>query len=82
MELPDHLSIHRWLMSKIEHSPTSVKPKEKYRLTNWPAYNTGLKQRGSLTLWLSEDMAQQWYHQGQRRKGGQLVYATDAESDV
>jgi hypothetical protein len=64
-------------MSKIENPPISVKPKEKYQLTNWPSYNAGLKLRGSLTLWLSEDMAQQWYHQGQRQKGGQLVYAND-----
>lgn len=64
-------------MSKIDHTALAVKPKEQYRLTNWSSYNEGLKQRGSLTLWLSEDVAQQWYYQGQRRKGGQFVYADD-----
>jgi hypothetical protein len=64
-------------MSKIEKPIESVKPKEKYRLTNWPAYNAGLKQRGSLTLWLSEDVAQQWYHQGRAQKGGQFIYANE-----
>ena len=64
-------------MSKIETTALAAKPKEKYRLTNWSAYNRGLKQRGSLTLWLSEDVAQQWYHQGQRQKGGQFIYAND-----
>ncbi|MBD2396052.1 hypothetical protein H6G11_17550 [Cyanobacterium aponinum FACHB-4101] len=29
--------------------------KEKYRLRNWSEYNQGLKQRGSLTFWISED---------------------------
>jgi hypothetical protein len=62
-------------MSKIDTTALGVKPKEKYRLTNWPAYNQGLKQRGSLTLWLSEEVAQQWYHQGQRQKGGRVIYA-------
>lgn len=62
-------------MSKIDTTALGVKPKEKYRLTNWPAYNQGLKQRGSLTLWLSDEVAQQWYHQGQRQKGGRVIYA-------
>jgi hypothetical protein len=62
-------------MSKIDTAALAVKPKEKYRLTNWSSYNAGLKQGGSLTLWLCEDLAQQWYHQGQRQKGGQFIYA-------
>jgi hypothetical protein len=62
-------------MSKIDNTAVVVKPKEKYQLTNWSSYNAGLKQRGSLTLWLSEEVAQQWYHQGQRQKGGQFIYA-------
>jgi len=64
-------------MSKIEKAAVEVKPKEKYRLTNWSAYNAGLQQRGSLTLWLSEAIAQQWYHQGQPHQGGQFIYAND-----
>ena len=61
-------------MSKIDNPIVSVKPKEQYRLTNWSAYNKGLKQRGSLTLWLWEDIAQQWYYQGEPQKGGRLIY--------
>ena len=44
-------------MAKIDIAPVSDKPKDKCRLTNWPAGNAGLKQRGSLTLWISEDAA-------------------------
>jgi hypothetical protein len=62
-------------MPKIETTALPAKLKEKYRLTNWSAYNQGLQQRGSLTLWLCEDVAQQWYHQGQGQKGGQFIYA-------
>ncbi|MBD2395739.1 transposase, partial [Cyanobacterium aponinum FACHB-4101] len=34
--------------------------KEKYRLRNWSEYNQGLKQRGSLTFWISEDTLSHW----------------------
>jgi hypothetical protein len=27
-------------------------PKQKHRITNWPAYDAGLRARGSLTVWL------------------------------
>jgi hypothetical protein len=69
-------------MSKIATLVLPAKPngaaqREKYRLTNWSAYNAGLKQGGSLTLWLSDEVAQQWYYQGQRQKGGQFIYAND-----
>jgi hypothetical protein len=64
-------------MSKIDTSTVVVKLKEKYRLRNWSSYNAGLQQRGSLTLWLSEDVAQQWYHQVQRQKGGEFIYADE-----
>ena len=26
-----------------------------YKTTNWPEYEAGLRQRGSLTVWISED---------------------------
>jgi len=62
-------------MSKLDRTALGVKPREKYRLTTWPSYNEGLQQRGSLTLWLSEEVAQQWYHQGQGQQGGRVIYA-------
>ncbi len=30
-------------------------PKQKQRVTNWPEYNESLRQRGDLTVWISED---------------------------
>lgn len=64
-------------MPKIASQVLPTKPKEKYRLSNWSAYNEGLKQRGSLILWLSEEVAQQWYDQGQAQKGGPFTYSND-----
>ena len=30
-------------------------PKQKYRVANWSEYNEGLRQRGDLTVWLSDN---------------------------
>ncbi len=34
--------------------------KPKYHLRNWSEYDQGLKQRGSLTFWLSEEALSNW----------------------
>jgi Transposase DDE domain len=34
--------------------------KTQYRIRNWTEYNAALKQRGSLTFWVSEDAVKQW----------------------
>jgi Transposase DDE domain len=38
--------------------------KRKYRVKNWPEYNRSLIARGSLTLWISDDVAGSWYGHG------------------
>ena len=40
-----------------------------YRITNWSEYNKSLKQRGSLTIWLSEDFEKIWVAVKQDKKG-------------
>lgn len=37
------------------------KTKTKYRLRNWREYNRALVQRGSLTMWITEDVVQTWH---------------------
>jgi Transposase DDE domain len=39
-------------------------PKPRYRVTNWPEYNRALVQRGSVTLWLSDEVIRGWRAQG------------------
>jgi hypothetical protein len=34
--------------------------KQQYRIRNWPEYNAGLVERGSLTFWVSEDVVEAW----------------------
>lgn len=62
-------------MAKIDRSSETNKPKDKYKVTNWAVYNKGLKQRGSLTLWMEKDLASRWYHNGPAQRGGQFVYS-------
>ena len=33
---------------------------DKYRVKNWSEYDTGLKQRGSLTFWVNEEVLKSW----------------------
>lgn len=42
------------------------KPKEKYKVTNWKAYNKALVERGSLTLWIDDEVVEDWYHTGSK----------------
>jgi hypothetical protein len=42
--------------------------KDKYKVQNWRGYNEGLKQRGAITVWLNEDVLEQWRYQGEKKK--------------
>jgi hypothetical protein len=46
------------------------KPKAKYRIKNWSDYNKALIGRGSLTLWVHEDVLTLWNHPEQTGKPG------------
>jgi len=35
-------------------------PRQRRKVTNWPAYEAGLCQRGSLTVWFSDDAIAAW----------------------
>jgi hypothetical protein len=53
--------------------------KAKYRIRNWSLYNKSLIQRGSLTVWLSEDAVKKWLAlRGNGKKGRPELYSDDA----
>lgn len=54
------------------------KPKDKYKILNWSSYNESLKQRGSITVWFSEDAIQSWNYNGKRGQGGKIIYSDSA----
>ena len=42
---------------------------------DWAAYEKGLRQRGSITFWFSEDAIAQWHPDPGGKRGGQTVYS-------
>ena len=49
--------------------------KQKHRVTNWSEYNEGLRQRGDLTVWISEDALGLWSAPRRTTRGGQPHYS-------
>jgi hypothetical protein len=49
--------------------------KSRYRIGNWPEYEAGLRRRGDLTVWLSEDAISSWREPPSGKPGGQRTYA-------
>lgn len=49
-----------------------------YRLSNWSHYNRALIQRGSLTIWFSEEAIDQWTYGGAPQQGAQYTYSDRA----
>ena len=49
--------------------------KKKYRITNWPAYNESLRQRGDVTIWLSGEVESGWRAERRKTRGGQPTYS-------
>jgi len=35
-------------------------PRQRHKVTNWPAYDASLRQRGSLTVWVSDEAIAAW----------------------
>ena len=52
--------------------------KATYKITNWASYNKSLKQRGSLTVWLCDDMLSRWSAGKRLTRGGQALYSDEA----
>ena len=75
-------------MAKLSSCSPAVKPRRRprakvpYRVRNWPAYNAGLKQRGSLTVWVPGDLAEVWYYQGPTKRGAQYTFSDVAIQTV
>ena len=62
-------------MSKTNSRSKKSKKKSIYKVKNWSEYNQALKQRGSLTVWLSLDAIKKWNYQGPVQRGAQYKYS-------
>jgi transposase len=50
-------------------------PKQKFKVTNWAAYNESLRRRGDLTVWISDEALSQWSAPRRTSRGGQPIYS-------
>jgi hypothetical protein len=50
-------------------------PRQRHRVTNWPAYEAGLRARGSLTVWFSAEAIEAWRAGPRTGRGGQPRYS-------
>ena len=50
-------------------------PKQRRRVTNWAEYDAALRQRGSLTVWFTEEAIAAWEAEPRTTPGGQPHYS-------
>ena len=50
-------------------------PRQRYQVTNWPAYDAALRQRGTLTVWFSRAAVAEWRAEPRSTRGGQPRYS-------
>lgn len=67
--LPDHD------LGMAKRSKVHPNYKARYRITNWPSYDRGLVERGSLTVWFSPAAIEAWKPNQTGRRGGQRRYS-------
>jgi hypothetical protein len=50
-------------------------PKQRHRVRNWAEYDAALRQRGSLTVWFSDEAIAAWRAEPRTTRGGQAHYS-------
>ena len=50
-------------------------PKQRHRVTNWAEYEAALRQRGSLTVWFTDEAIAAWRAEPRTTPGGQPLYS-------
>ncbi len=56
-------------------SRVNPKYKTRYRVQNWPEYERGLRARGDVTIWFSDEAVAAWTPPPSGRRGGQRQYS-------
>jgi DDE family transposase len=60
---------------KLNYAGRHHIPRQKHKVTNWPAYDASLRQRGSLTVWFSDEAIAAWTAEPRTTRGGQPWYS-------
>ena len=50
-------------------------PRQKHKVTNWADYDASLRQRGSLTVWFTDEAVAAWRAAPRPTPGGQPFYS-------
>jgi transposase len=50
-------------------------PKQRYQVRNWREYDAALRQRGSLTVWVTQEAIERWRAESRTTPGGQRLYS-------
>src|SRR6185369_9689015 len=50
-------------------------PRQRHRVTNWAEYDASLRQRGSLTVWFTDEAIAAWRAAPRTTRGGQPWYS-------
>jgi Transposase DDE domain len=53
-------------------------PRQRRKVTNWPAYEAGLRQRGRLTVWFTDEAIAAWAAAPRTTRGGRPFYSPPA----
>src|SRR4051812_12877616 len=54
-------------------------PRQARQVTNWPAYDASLRQRGSLTVWFTDEAVEAWAAEPRTTRGGEPWYARERD---
>ncbi|MBC7977557.1 MAG: IS5 family transposase [Myxococcales bacterium] len=60
---------------KANHAQRHRIPRQRHRVTNWPAYDAALQGRGSLTVWFTAEAIAAWRAVPRTTRGGQPHYS-------
>ena len=47
----------------------------RYKVENWSEYNEALRRRGDITVWISEDLLEDWYPKKLGQRGRPKLYS-------
>ncbi len=50
-------------------------PRQTHKVTNWPSHEAGLRQRGSLTAWFTDEAVEAWAAEPRTTRGRQSWYS-------
>ena len=62
-------------MAARKSSRVNRKYKTRFRVQNWPEYERGLRSRGDVTIWFSDEALAAWTPPASGLRGGQCQYS-------